>query len=208
MKSQYKDSQYTLKLEEVEQLINATKNLRDKLIISSCYFPALRRFEVAKLKVEDIDFFNGRIIVVGKGNKISPIPVGKLYPNYIKDLGYFIQFIKKKEGYIFADKHPLEVSRINQIFNNTAKICKLAHPNPKTIKTKFGESIRKINPHLLRHSQARHLKDMGLTAEFIKNYLRHESITTTMDLYGTLSIEEMENRCLQIRGMPPNRQLG
>lgn len=201
MKQQYKDSQFTLKIEEVERLINATKNLRDKIIISSCYFPALRRFEVAKMRVEDIDFINNRINVIGKGNKHSPIPVGSIYPNYMKDLQYYIQFTKKKEGYIFGDNKPIGNSRINQIFHDTAEICKLKHPNTKTKNTKFGENIRRINPHLLRHSQARHLKDMGFTAEFIKNYMRHTSIQTTMDEYGTLSIDEMERKALEMKGV-------
>lgn len=192
MKTQYKDSQFTLKLEQVELLINTAKNLRDKIIIESAYYPALRRFEIAKMRVEDIDFERGRIIVKGKYNKISPIPIGSIYPQYMNDLKYYIQFIKKKEGYLFGKKISLEKSRINQIFNETAKLCRIKHPNPKLKKTKFGISQRKINPHLLRHSQARHLKDLGFTAEFIKNYMRHDSIQTTYDEYGTLSIDEME----------------
>lgn len=201
MKQQYKDSQFTLKLDEVNRLINATKNLRDKLIIESCYFPALRREEVTKLKIEDINFLSNRIVIIGKGNKIAPIPVGTIYPQYMKDLEYYLGYIKKKEGFLFSDKKPLSLARINQIFHITAKDCGLKHPNPKLKKTRFGEHQRHVNPHLLRHSQARHLKDLGFTAEFIKNYMRHESIKTTMDTYGTLSIDEMEKKILEQKGV-------
>lgn len=210
MKTQYKDSQYTLKPEVIMQLINASKNLRDKLIIESAYFPALRREEITFLKVEDINLQEGDIIVrAGKGGKISPICVGSLYPEYIMDLKHYLEFIKRKEGYIFSEdgKKPLSLSRINQIFHDTSKIARLKHPNPKPKKIyipKLKEIRiveRKINPHLMRHCQARHLKDMGFKAEFIKNYMRHEEIGTTMDMYGTLGLEEMKKIAQEKRGL-------
>ena len=135
------------------------------------------------MDIRDIDFEKGRLIIKGKFGKISPIPVGSIYPQYMHDLKLFIG--KRNQGYVFLSNRNrrLELSRINQMLYETADKINLKNPNPKK---------RHINPHMLRHSQARHLKDLGFTAEFIKNYLRHESITTTMDTYGTLSIDEME----------------
>ncbi len=49
-----------------------------------------------------------------------------------------------------------------------------------------------INPHIFRHSIARFLKSKGFTAEWIQNFLGHESYKTTMDMYGTISIDEMQ----------------
>ena len=209
MKTQYKDSQFTLRPEQVFQLINASKNLRDKLIVESCYFPALRRFEVAKMQVKDIDFDDNVIHVVGKGGKQSPIPVGVVYPQYMSDLKHYLEFIKRKDGYLFSNsgKKPLEISRINQIVNDTALVAKMKHPNKKPrkfynrISKEVKETERQINPHLLRHSQARHLKDLGFNVEFIKNYMRHEKIGTTMDLYGTMSIQDMKRIASEKMGL-------
>src|SRR3990167_6760829 len=183
MQYQYKDSEFKLSMHDIDRLINSTTNFRDKLIIEILYFPALRRFEVANMDIRDIDFEKGRLIIKGKFGKISPIPVGSIYPQYMHDLKLFIG--KRNQGYVFLSNRNrrLELSRINQMLYETADKINLKNPNPKK---------RHINPHMLRHSQARHLKDLGFTAEFIKNYLRHESITTTMDTYGTLSIDEME----------------
>ncbi|MBR9682771.1 MAG: site-specific integrase [Candidatus Aenigmarchaeota archaeon] len=193
-------------MQQIELLINTAKNLRDKIIIESAYYPALRRFEIAKMRVEDINLTTGRLTVTGKFNKIAPIPVGTVYPQYINDLKYYMQYIKKKEGYLFGNNAPLEVSRINQIFTATAKLCRLKHPNPKPKKNYKGEMVaRNVNPHLLRHSQARHLKDLGFSIEFVKNYMRHDSIKTTMDEYGTLSIDDMERKALEKKGMIPDR---
>ena len=43
-----------------------------------------------------------------------------------------------------------------------------------------------------RHSIARFLKSKRFSAEWIQNFLGHESYKTTMDMYGTLSIDEMQ----------------
>ena len=51
---------------------------------------------------------------------------------------------------------------------------------------------RNVGPHLFRHSIARHLKTAGYAAEFIQEFLGHQSIKTTMDTYGTLSLGEMQ----------------
>lgn len=192
MKYQYKDSQYNLTMNVVDKLINSTKTLRDKMIVESLYFPALRRSEVVNLDVRDCDFENGRLIIKGKFNKVAPIPVGSIYPQYIHDLKLFIG--NRKEGFVFMSNRDrkMEISRINQLLSEISKRGNISNPNPKR---------KYINPHLLRHSQARHLKDLGFSIEFIKNYMRHDSITTTMDVYGTLSINEMESIANDKRGL-------
>ena len=220
MKTQYKSSQHSLNMEKIKEIFNATDKSRDKIIIESLYYPALRRFEVAKMKIEDIDLIEGNIIVIGKGEKIAPIPVGSIFPEYITDLKHYINSLSKKEGYLFKGakqytkkgekriykngKH-IEISRINQILNEAAEKAKIENPNPDLKKNKFGELVkRKVNPHLLRHSLARHLKDLRFPIEFIQNYMRHSSIKTTMDTYGTLGLEDMKRIAYKMRGIEYN----
>jgi len=58
--------------------------------------------------------------------------------------------------------------------------------------------VKHFNPHIFRHSIARYLKNKGFAAEWVQNFLGHASYKTTMDVYGTISIDEMlqgaENR--------------
>ena len=183
MKSQQKDSEFTLNIEEINKLINSSKNMRDKCIIESLYYAGMRRFEVAKMIIGDIDFERGRIRVIGKGGKLAIIPVGALFPQYMTDLKFFIG--KRVEGPVFLNnrKGQMNISRINQLLDETAKIAHITNPNPKK---------KHVNPHILRHSIARHLKRLRFPLEYIQKYLRHSSMQTTADEYGTLSIEEME----------------
>ena len=199
-------SKYPLNMQEVSQLINASTTLRNKVIIGCAYYLGFRRFEIAKIRKDEIDFIKGRIVVQGKGKKSNEkllVPVGSVFPDFLNDLKFYLQSINNREGYLFSEdgKKPINVSRINQIFNDIGKLAKLKHPNPNKINNKFGEVTRKINPHLLRHSLARHLKSLGFSGEFIQNYLRHTNIETTFNTYGTISTDEMEQQALQKRGI-------
>ena len=49
-----------------------------------------------------------------------------------------------------------------------------------------------LTPHIFRHTIARFLKSKGFSAEWIQNFLGHQSYKTTMDMYGTISIDEMQ----------------
>jgi integrase len=55
---------------------------------------------------------------------------------------------------------------------------------------------------LFRHSIARHLKSAGYQAEFIQKFLGHQSIKTTMDIYGALSLLEMQQQIAARTGDP------
>lgn len=55
-----------------------------------------------------------------------------------------------------------------------------------------GIYVYRMNPHIFRHSIARYLKGIGLGGEWAQHFLGHSSIKTTMDTYGTISIDEMQ----------------
>ena len=55
------------------------------------------------MKIEDIDFEEGVINVIGKGNKSSPIPVGSIFPQYIADLRHYVNSLRIKQGYLFKE---------------------------------------------------------------------------------------------------------
>lgn len=191
-RSQYKNSEFTLKRGEIIRLMDATTNFRDRMIIATMYYLGFRRFEVCKIDIRDIDLENGRIKVIGKGNKEAIVMVGSVFPEYISNLRMYLQTIRRKEGLLFLSNRnrKLQVSRINQMLDEIAKKAGITNPNPYK---------KHLNPHILRHSIARHLKDLKYPNEFVKNYMRHDSIQTTMDAYGTMSVNEMEDYAIRKR---------
>jgi integrase len=67
---------------------------------------------------------------------------------------------------------------INKIVAKAGRRAGITNPNTR---------LKHINPHI-----ARHLQNKGFSAEWIQNFLGYVSYKTTMDMYGTLSIDEMQ----------------
>ena len=182
MREQMKASAYHLKLAEIKKLIFAAPNFRDRCLIKSLFWSGLRRKELVELDVRDIDFERKRLVVrKGKGGKTRIVPL--IEPEHMSDLKHLIG--DRKEGAVFLSSHGKQLTprAINYILQNVGEKSGLKHPRP-------GREI--LNPHLFRHSIARFLKSKGFPAEWVQNFLGHQSYKTTMDMYGTMSIDEME----------------
>jgi len=181
MKQQHTHSEYTLKPKEISEIIYATVSFRDRCILKSLYWLGLRREETTLLDVRDIDFERKRVTVHGKGQKVRIVPI--INNDLLSDLKYLIG--NRKSGPVFPgpDGTKLTPRAINYIVGKAGKKAEIENPNP---------ALKKINPHIFRHSIARHLKDKGFSAEWVQKFLGHASYKTTMDMYGTLSIDQMQ----------------
>jgi integrase len=182
-------SQFHLSEDQIKMLIKHTEKLRDKVIIKLLAYCGLRRFEVAKIKIEEIDLEQRKIRIVGKKNieRLATMFSDQL----IEDLKIYITYVLqgKRAGYLFPAVSSLNTQghitniEINRIVAKAGKRAQLDNPVPE---------LKNINPHILRHSCARILKDRGLSMEVVQRVLGHLSFKTTMDLYGTKSIGEMD----------------
>ena len=182
-------SQFHLTEDQIKLLIRHAEKLRDKVIIKLLAYCGLRRFEVAKIKVEDIDFHTNKIRILGKKNidRLATIFSDQLQ----EDVKLYLQYVLKnqQQGYLFPAVSSLNKEghitpiEINRIVAKAGQRAQLHNPIPE---------LKNINPHILRHSCARMLKDRGLSLEVVQRVLGHLSYKTTMDLYGTKSISEMD----------------
>lgn len=119
--------------------------------------------------------------VRGKGDKIRIIPI--IDDECLSDLKYLIG--SRKEGPVFLSNlgKAISIRLVNHIIEKVGESSGIENPHP---------GRRHLNPHIFRHSVARFLKSKGFSAEWIQNFLGHESYKTTMDMYGTISIDEMQ----------------
>lgn len=182
LRQQMTASAYHLKPAEVKKLIIAAANFRDRCIIKTLYWLGLRRQELANLDVRDIDFQRKRVTVrEGKGGKTRIVPI--IDDEYLSDLKHLIG--TRKEGPVFLSNQNKELSMraINYIIEAIGEKAEIENPHP---------GRKHLNPHLFRHSIARFLKSKNFSAEWIQNFLGHASYKTTMDMYGTISIDEMQ----------------
>ena len=85
----------------------------------------------------------------------------------------------------------LSLRLVNHIVQRIGEEAGITNPNPR---------LKYLNPHIFRHSIACFLKSKGFSAEWVQNFLGHQSYKTTMDMYGTISIDEMQEIAAQKLG--------
>lgn len=143
---------------------------RNIAIFETLFSTGIRVSELCSLKCSDIDFINGSIKVLGKGEKERVIQICqkevldvlKSYSELFNPTSFF--FINRLKRQISPQSVRLLVK----------KYVKLANIN------------KKITPHTFRHTFATLLLEEDVDIKYIQNLLGHSSITTTQ-LYTHVS---------------------
>ncbi len=141
--------------------------LRNKCFVLLMLDCGLRRSELTRLKVSDVDFLQKSLLVNGKGNKQRIVPMGDVtaglldeYDKHVKD---------KRSGKPSA---PFLLDRFgNGIDNNVIKMVF------QDLKEQSG--IQRLHPHLLRHTFATLYLVDGGNLEMLRCILGHSSISIT-----------------------------
>ncbi len=177
---------------EIELLLNQPPistpiGLRDKAMIELLYATGVRVSELVHLRINDMDFNNGYIKVMGKGSKERFIPVGEKALNIIKEyIKEARQKFDKKKGspYLFLNNRGEPFTR--QGFWKMLK----SYAKKAGIK-------KRITPHIIRHSFATHLLKNGADLRSVQMMLGHSDISTTQ-IYTHIDrsyLKEVYNRC-------------
>jgi integrase/recombinase XerD len=156
-----------LSQEEVARLIEASNSLFERTLPMVLYGTGMRRSEVARLKIADIDSQRMVIHVVnGKGGKDRDLP---LSPKSLETLRAYWRWLKP-QIYLFpsrmhrASEQPITDKIVWRACNEAARRA----------------GIRKtVTPHLVRHSWATHLLEAGTDLRTIQLLLGHEDLEVT-----------------------------
>ena len=153
---------------------------RDYLILELLYTTGIRRQELIDLKIQNIDYSNKRIKVLGKRNKERYIP---LISSTIESIDKYLNYRCELKNIKCNDKLFL-TSRGKSIYDN------LVYRITKKYFTGFSTKSKK-SPHILRHSFATHLLNNGADLNSVKDLLGHTSLAATQ-VYTNRSIEEIK----------------
>ncbi len=161
-----------LTLEEVEMLLNipliTSFDYRNKAMLELMYGSGLRVNELINLTINNLDFENALIRIIGKGSKERIVPLSEYSIDAIKDYLEKRPTLLKKTSTeaLFLNNHGKQITR--QGFFKFIK---------NLLKTKG--ITKDISPHTLRHSFATHLLKAGVDLRSIQELMGHSDITTT-----------------------------
>ncbi len=152
-----------LSTSEIKLIIDRTRNLKHKCIISLLYSAGLRRSELTNLKVTDILSAQMKIkIRNSKGNKDRYVGLSKHLLQLLRE--YFREY--KPNEYLIEGQNDKKYSGTS-ILN----VVKRAAIN--------AGIARRVTPHMLRHSFATHHLESGTDLRYIQEFLGHRSSKTT-----------------------------
>lgn len=157
-----------LSQQEIKRLIKAPELLKHRILLATLYGCGLRRFELLNIKLPDVDLDRKMLhIREGKGRKDRYVPLGEMLS---KGLSKYIH-MEKPYKWLFNGK------------DNTGQLQQFSETGVQWIVRQAAKKsgIKKhVTSHILRHSYATHLLEMGMDIMTLKDLLGHTDIKTTL----------------------------
>lgn len=153
---------------------------RDFVLIELLYGCGLRLSEASQLKLQDINFDQRYVLVLGKGQKQRIVP---FYPALKDHLQHYLNQIR---SVLVSGDH--EFVFVNQ------RGKPISDRGIQLIVKKAGEQAglkQALHPHMLRHSFATHLLDNGANLKVVQELLGHENLATTQ-IYTHVTIDKIK----------------
>jgi integrase/recombinase XerD len=179
-----------LSQEEVTRLIDSASNLSHRAILMTLYSTGMRRSELVRLKVSDVD--SRRMVIhvhQGKGSKDRDVPLSQ---KLLETLREYWRCVKPKT-YLFPGQPGKRGSDVPLTAKAVWHACHGA--------VRRAGIQKKISPHSLRHSYATHLLESGADLHTIQLLLGHADIRHTT-VYLHLSQRHLHAVANPLDGLP------
>ena len=177
----------TLTEDEVDALLNAPNTddplgHRDRAMLELLYATGLRVSELINLKQSQVNFNQGVLRIIGKGDRERLIPLGDESQRWLLD---FIDgprmeiLLERQTDYLFPTRRGNRMTR--QAFWHIIK----RYADKAGIR-------RKMSPHSLRHAFATHLLNRGADLRVVQLLLGHSDLSTTQ-IYTHVARERLKD---------------
>jgi len=164
----------TLDVWEINMMVESLSGCnasRDKAIIETLYGSGLRLAELCGMDLESINWQEGLVKVIGKGDKERLVPMSSASLTAIDEYMHTRRLrVLHKVGV------PTQALFLS---NKGGRITPDAVQGLIRSAAKGGGIMRSINPHVFRHTFATHLLQGGANLRDVQDMLGHESINTT-----------------------------
>ena len=177
----------SLTADEVDGLLQAPNTdeplgHRDRAMLELLYATGLRVSELINLKQSQVNFNQGVLRIVGKGDRERLIPLGEESQRWLRD---FIDgprmeiLLERQTDYLFPTRRGDRMTR--QAFWHIIK----------RYAQKSGID-KKMSPHSLRHAFATHLLNRGADLRVVQLLLGHSDLSTTQ-IYTHVARERLKD---------------
>lgn len=159
--------------DEADALTAALRTHRDRAMVAAMLLGGLRRCEVLRLQMEDLNVGSRRVFIAeGKGGHQRQIPISR---RFFALLGDYLSLERPAEadqlghGHVFCvlkgprRGQPLSASGLDEVLNGARRRAGLAH----------------VTCHQLRHTCLTRLREAGMALEAIQAQAGHASIEST-----------------------------
>jgi len=177
---------HALSVTEIEAVlalpdIHGPIGLRDRVIMEVFYSTGLRRWELARLELTDVDHQRGTVLVrCGKGRKDRVVPIGQ------RALRWLDKYLAEARPQLLQDPtvpavfvtchgRPIHVNHLSLLVRNYLV---------------RGGITKRGSCHLFRHTTATLMLEAGADIRFIQALLGHTCLTTTQ-IYTHVSITKL-----------------
>jgi integrase/recombinase XerD len=156
--------------------------VRDRAIIETFYSTGMRRSELAHLRLADLDYDRGTVMVrQGKGRKDRMIPIGDRALGWIRRYADDVRpglVREPDDGTLFLTNlfEPFTPNRLTQLVREYIDAADLG---------------KRGSCHLLRHTCATLMLEGGADIRFIQQLLGHARLDTTQ-IYTQVSIQQLK----------------
>ncbi len=165
-----------------QPLLFGIKGYRDRVILETFFASSIRRGELVKLNLDDIDFQSQLLRVSGKGNKVRYVPISErgcewlaLYIGKIRPL--FASIGCGNALFLASNGKRYVPGKLSDMASQYVKLAGI-HRNGAC--------------HLFRHSTATEMLDNGADLRHVQEMLGHASISTTQ-IYTHVSRKKLTN---------------
>jgi integrase/recombinase XerC len=148
------------------------EGLRDKALLEILYSTGIRMNELIQLSLNNIDWANETIKVIGKGNKTRIIPFGREAKGALK------KYIEQRQE-LFSSKTKTDFKKYVFLSNRGLQLYPKGVYNIVNYYINIVSDVEKKSPHVIRHTFATHLLNRGADLRAVKELLGHESLSTT-----------------------------
>ena len=169
----------------IDTLDGSPLDIRNRLILEMLLATGLRVSELTNIKINDIDYLNQEIKVMGKGSKERIV----YYGSYAADS--LDKYINESRNILLNGKESQYLFINNNGGNLTTRGIRLIIDN--IVKKACINS--KVSPHTFRHTFATMMLNEGCDIKSVQELLGHSSLSTT-GIYTHLTNEEVRRAYL------------